>query len=225
MVIFTSDHGDMLESHSIYNKGPAMYDEITHIPFIVRWPEKSPQNVTCVHPVSHINVVPTILDAAGLQVPDFLEGKSILETLEKPQVPPNDAVFMEYGRYEVNHDGFGAFQPLRCVYDGRYKLVINLLAADELYDTETDPEEMNNLINSQAHTDIRNKLHDRLLDWMNETRDPFRGWYWETRPWRPDKTAKWDGTGYTRSRRNDGYQPRVLDYETGMEVTEYVRKK
>lgn len=43
---------------------------------------------------------------------------------------------MEFGRFEVDHDGFGAFQPLRAVFDGRYKLSVNLMSTDELYDLE-----------------------------------------------------------------------------------------
>jgi uncharacterized sulfatase len=60
---------------------------------------------------------------------------------------------------------------------------------------------------------------------MNRTRDPFRGYYWERRSWRPRK-ALWDGTaGMTRQREPDGYEPRQLVYETGLEMKEAVRKK
>ena len=137
----------------------------------------------------------------------------------------NDAVFIEFGRYEVNHDGFGGYQPIRCIYDGQYKLVINLMVTDELYDTKTDPEENINLINSKPHKQTRNDLHDKLIDWMNQTRDPFRGYYWEQRPWRPEKSATWAGSGTTRSRPDDGYEPRVLDYSTGLEVKQFARTK
>ncbi len=226
LVIYTSDHGDALTSHGLCAKGPAMYDEIARIPFIVRWPGIVPAESVCRHPVSHIDIVPTILDAAGLPVPPFLEGRSMRATLENPDLRPNDAVFIEFGRYEVDHDGFGGFQPVRCVMDGRYKLVVNLMTSDELYDLETDPAEMNNLIDSEEHAALRNGLHDRLLTWMNDTRDPFRGYYWERRPWRDDACkADWRYTGMTRQREDDGYEPRMLDYVTGLEMTEAVRLK
>jgi len=167
-----------------------------------------------------------VMSAIGLPLPQVLEGRDIIKTLADPTLCENDAIFLEYGRFEVDHDGMGAFQPLRCIYDGRYKLVINLLSSDELYDMETDPNELENLITSEAHVAMRNALHDQLLEWMNTTRDPFRGYYWERRPWRTDaRPAHWKYTGMTRQRVHDEYEPRQLDYETGLEMVEAVRKK
>ena len=116
---------------------------------------------------------------------------------------------------------------MRSVTDGRYKLSIHLLdAVDELYDLKSDPYEMKNLIFSETHKGIRNALHDKLLDWMNETRDPFRGYYWERRPWRDDAAeATWDYTGYTRQREHEEYEPRQLDYSTGLEMVQSSRPK
>ena len=70
------------------------------------------------------------------------------------------------------------FQPIRCIFDGRYKLVINLMTSDELYDLQEDPYEQENLILDKAYAKIRNNLHDRLIEQMNVTRDVFRGYYW-----------------------------------------------
>lgn len=226
LVIYTSDHGDHLASHSLDNKGASMYDEITNIPFLVRWPGHTPPGSVCSHPVSQIDLTPTILEAMGLGVPPSLEGRSMLATFTDPHQRTNDAIFIEFGRYEVDHDGFGGFQPIRAVFDGRYKLVINLLSSDELYDLSADPQEMENLIDAPAHRAARNCLHDRLLAWMFETRDPFRGYYWERRPWRTDaRPANWDYTSLTHQRQSDGYEPVQLDYNTGLEMTEPVRKK
>jgi uncharacterized sulfatase len=104
--------------------------------------------------------------------------------------------------------------------------VINLLTSDELYDLEEDPQEMKNLIGSATHAAIRNALHDRLLDWMNRTRDPFRGYTWERRPWRTDaRPATWRYTAMTRQRENEEYEPRQLDYDTGLPMKEATRQK
>ncbi|MHC4253124.1 MAG: sulfatase-like hydrolase/transferase, partial [Planctomycetota bacterium] len=157
LVVYTSDHGDMMHSHSIGNKGPAVFDEITRVPLIVRWPDRAPAGSVCPHPVSHIDVVPTLMEAAGLDVPKSLEGASMLGTFTDPSARPRDEVFIEFGRYEVDHDGFGGFQPLRCVFDGRWKLAVNLLSTDELYDLETDPHEMKNLITLPDHAGVRDR--------------------------------------------------------------------
>ena len=226
LVIYTADHGDHLGSHSLNNKGAAMYDEIINIPFLVRWPGHTPSGSLCYHPVSHIDVTPTILHAMGCPVPKVLEGSSMLDSFCDPEMRSNEAIFIEFGRYEVDHDGFGGFQPIRAAFDGRYKLVINLLSSDELYDLETDPGEMVNQIDSPAYAVERDRMHDRLLEWMNTTRDPFRGYYWERRPWRLDaRPASWDYTGLTRQREEDGDEPRQLDYSTGLEIKEIVRQK
>ena len=60
---------------------------------------------------------------------------------------------------------------------------------DELYDLENDPEEMTNLIGSEEYAKTRDGLHDEILDWMDRTRDPFRGPIWERRPWKKDRKS------------------------------------
>ncbi len=225
LIIYTSDHGDMRNSHCLASKGPAPYDEITRIPFIVSG-KNVRKNCRYSYPISHIDIVPTIMEYMGLEKPQWSEGNSILKTFTQPEEKVNDAIFIEFGRYEIDHDGFGGFQPMRCVFDGRYKLCVNLLSTDELYDLQEDPYENQNLIECEKLSEIRNALHDRLLEWMNQTRDPFRGYYWRQRPWRNDDfKPTWKYTGYTRQRENEEYEPRQLDYDTGIEMEEATRIK
>lgn len=225
LIIYTSDHGDMLHAHRLTGKGPAAYDEITRVPLIVRGPGIEP-GIVDPHPVSHLNLAPTIMEWMGLTVPKVFDGKSILPELRDPGIRCNEYVFTEFGRYEVDHDGFGGFQPMRSVFDGRYKLAVHLLSTDELYDLQTDPYECANLIDSCVHTQIRNRLHDALLAEMNRTRDPFRGYYWARRAWRSDApSASWAYTGMTRQREDEDYEPRQLDYETGLAMESAVRLK
>lgn len=221
LVIYTSDHGDFLNAHSLKSKGPCVYDDVARVPFIVRWKGNTPNSTITDIPISLISITPTILEAAGIAIPDVLEGSSILSLFSYPQVQKSKPIFMEFGRFEVDHDGFGAFQPLRAIYDGRYKLSINLMSTDELYDLQKDPYEVNNLINDGEYVSIRDDLHDLILQHMNETRDPFRGVYWHARPWRKDFTPTWEYTEYTRARKDDDYYPRCLDYNTGLEIKEY----
>jgi len=225
MVVYTSDHGVFLESHRLTDKGPSMYDEITRIPFVAMWPGHTPTNVRSSSLVSHIDLSGTLMEFFGFEVPKTLEGGSMLPLLMDPAATVRKEAFIEWGRYEVDHDGFGAFQPIRCVCDGRYKLAINLMTTDELYDLQTEPSELINLIDSEQHAGIRNDLHDRLLNWMNVSRDPFRGYYWGRRAWRPDFPVTWANAGYTRQREDDGYLPRELDYDTGLTMTAATRKK
>lgn len=224
LIIYTSDHGDFMNSHCLFAKGPAAYEEITHIPFIVKGKD-IPKGIVNSNPISHINIAPTIFELMGVERPEVFEGKSILpEFIGGDRV--NDQIFIEFGRYEVDHDGFGGFQPMRSCYDGRYKLSLNLLSSDELYDLENDPEEMKNLIEDEEYADIRNSLHDAILNNMNITRDPFRGYHWEQRPWRKDASKPtWSYTLMTRQRIDDKYERRQLNYSTGLEITEGTRVK
>jgi uncharacterized sulfatase len=227
LVVYTSDHGEMFTHHGITGKGPVAYDDITNVPMIVRWPGHAPAGVVCPHPVSHIDITPSLLEFFGAPSPPVLEGASLLECFADPAPRPREEVFIEFSRYEVDHDSFGGFQPMRAVFDGRHKLVINLVSSDELYDLDADPDEMTNLIESPTHAAMRNRLHDRLIEWMNETRDPFRGTCWLNRPWRTDAPAPtWGFTNMTRQREEDErYEPRQLVYETGIVMDKAVRKK
>ncbi|MBM4163560.1 MAG: hypothetical protein FJ222_03850 [Lentisphaerae bacterium] len=99
------------------------------------------------------------------------------------------------------------------------------MATDECYDLQSEPGELTNLIDSADHAPIRTRLHDAILDWMNRTRDPFRGYCWERRPWRTDaRSATWDYTAMTRQR-EDEQEPRQLDYNTGLEMKAAIRPK
>ncbi|GGO83843.1 hypothetical protein GCM10011348_28700 [Marinobacterium nitratireducens] len=213
-IIYTSDHGEMMGAHQLWGKGSCSYEEITHIPYIIRPPKTEASGTVVNTPVSHIDLLPTMLDLAGADIPPILHGRSLQPLLGKDAEEPNWDVFLEFNRFEIEHDSFGGFKPLRAIVSGDYKLTINLLSTDELYDLKTDPSEMHNLIDSEEHADIRNAMHERLIDWMYEKRDPFRGPEWERRPWQPKRSLRW--MGKFRPRPADGYAPVVRDYDTGL---------
>lgn len=213
LIIYTADHGDMLGSHGLWGKGPAMYEEIIRIPFIVKSPSHNQTGCSSQALVSHIDLVPTLLDFHGVRPPDLLQGRSLL-SLFCGGTEVRETVCVEFNRYEVDHDGFGAFQPIRCIHTGRFKLAINLLDTDELYDLTEDPGELVNRIHDDALQSVRDRLHDRLLEWMDSTRDPLRGPHWARRPWRDVSGSSWEGP--TRPRPADPeYFPPSLLYDTG----------
>jgi len=222
MIIFTSDHGDMLGSHKIGNKGPAAYEEIANIPLIIKGGEKGKINNDM---ASHIDIAPTVLDYMGLPLPKVLEGKSMLPQINNASVKLNESVFLEFTRYEVDHDWVGGMQMMRAAVNKRYKIVINLTDTDEFYDLEEDPYENINQINNEKYKTERNKLHDELLENMNRTRDLYRGYVWAARPWRSDMKPDWENFGFTRQRENEEYEPRQLNYNTGLPMKDAKRRK
>lgn len=224
MVVYTSDHGDMFHRHGLNGKGPAAYEEITRIPFIVRWPDSAPAGSESQSPISHIDLVPTLLEFFEVECPPLLQGKSLLPQCRDPEFATNDKVFIEFNRFELDHDGFGGFTPIRAVFDGRYKLIINLLDSDEFYDLQEDPEEVNNLIESASLALIRDRLHDAILAWQGETRDVLRTPIWGRRSWRDIGQSTWGGP--TRPRPfDDQFFPRSLLYDTGEEIDQFVYDK
>ena len=220
LVIHTSDHGDMFGSHRLHGKGPCMYEENVRIPLIVRWPGQAPAGTVSRDPVSHIDLVPTLLDYFGVNVPDILQGRSLLGQMRNPSLRTNELVFAEFNRFEIDHDGFGAFAPIRSVFDGRHKLVISLLDTDELYDLTADPLEMTNRINDPKCAGIRHRLLGELIAWMQRTRDPLRGPHWGRRLWGRIESSTWGGP--TRPRPFDeAYFPKTLLYDTGKVIDRY----
>ena len=212
LVIYTSDHGDMLGSHKMFSKNAAAYREVANVPLIIRG---GAVGSVVDFPASHIDLAPTILEYFGLPIPKNLEGKSMLTQIRDPSVRINDEVYTEFTRYEVDHDGFGGLQIMRAIITDQYKLVVHLLDKDELYDGKKDPYELCNRIEDKEYGEIRNQLHDKLLDHMNKTRDLYRGYQWKVRPWRKDMAENWDNEGFTRQKEEDGWEPRQLDYDTG----------
>lgn len=228
MVIYTSDHGEALGSHRLSLKGPSVYEEIAHIPLIVKGGAYMPSPAGAVYPsvASHIDMVPTLLDYYGIPVPPALSGTSMRPVIEHPSEKRlHDAVFVEFHRYEIDHDGFGGIQFMRAAVTDRYKLAEFLLdTKDELFDRTLDPYEVKNYIDDSEHVEIRDALHEAIMKMMNDTRDPYRGYQWRSRPWNHQE-PNWECDGYTRQRPSAPGELVQLDYDTGMEITENVRFK
>lgn len=217
LILYTADHGDLFLSHGMIGKGCAMFNEVTRVPFLIKGGGFAPGRNTT--PVSHIDLLPTLMTYFGVKIPKMLQGAPLQNIGQNERRD----IFMEFTRYEVDHDGFMGFQPIRCIFDGRYKLVINLLTEDELYDLQEDPYELENRILDRRYAKLRNELHERLIQWMNETRDVFRGYHWHCRPWRPDVKPSFRHTGYTRQLEEEDFTQ--LDYSTGLPMQGATRKK
>lgn len=197
VIVFTSDHGEQMGSHGCWGKGYMMYDESARTPLIVRGPGVSRGVADC--PGGQIDLLPTFCELGDVPVPDQAQGRSLVPVLQDPAGAVNEAVMMTYTRFGNSGEprrypqkdaselmaGRGQeFFPIRAAVDGRYKLVINLLDTDELYDLHRDPYEMENRIDDARGAQQRNALHDWLLTEMVQTRDPIRCHGFADRPWR-----------------------------------------
>ena len=228
MIVYTSDHGEALDAHSLDLKGPSVYEEIAHIPLIIRGGAcmQAPAGAVYDSVASHVDLVPTFLDYYGIEIPPSLSGVSMRSIIEHPEGKPlHKYVMCEFHRYEIDHDGFGGLQFMRAAIGDRYKLAEFLTDSDELFDDQADPYEVHNFINDPSYAQVRDEMHEYLMQRMNDTRDPFRGYQWRCRPWNTKDKKDWECDGYTRQRPSGKGELVQLDYDTGMEITETVRYK
>jgi arylsulfatase A-like enzyme len=153
IVIFCSDHGELLGDHKLAYKW-LMYDPIVHIPLIIRTGSSMKQPRTVNDLVSLIDLGPTILEAAGIDVPTYMEGRTLSPYLDGRETTPRKYVCCE-DNYQI------------MFRTKTHKLVYYIgQQAGELYDLVSDPHELQNLWDSKSHAGIRQALLVHTLDWM-----------------------------------------------------------
>ncbi len=177
-VVFTSDHGEMLGDHGMLEKR-TFYEEASRVPLLMRVPWLNRRQKHVKGNVSHIDLVPTLLELLGEPVQEHLQGKSLVPVLRGEKTLDGNEVVIEWnGTGQVGERNLGSkeinqrvAQPWRCIVYSRWKL--NLCASDqcELFDLESDPYEQNNLYNRRAYRDVVRDLTARLLRWQSCTND------------------------------------------------------
>jgi uncharacterized sulfatase len=182
-VLFTSDHGHYLGAHGLDLKHGALYDEVVNVPMIVSGPSFASGAVSEAL-LSHIDVLPTLLDIAGVEPPDQLHGRSFRSPLEHGSDQHRDVALVEHSGYGRGRaDGDGCY-PVRClVSEDGHKLALNLLETDELYDLDEEPLECTNRITDPSYERVRSRLHDALIEELEATDDPFHSLAWTEREW------------------------------------------
>jgi len=174
LVIFTSDHGEMLGDHGIYLKGPFFYEPAIHVPLIVSMPgivqpgRKSPALVELG------DLAATVLDAAGLPHHPGMQCKSLWPMLagESETDHFRDDVYCEYYNAMPWHEVPPAH--LTMARSDRYKLVVaHGLGSGELYDLQEDPRETRNRWNDEEFAGIKTDMLIRMCDRMAWTVDPL----------------------------------------------------
>ncbi len=160
VVIFTSDHGEMLGEHGMWYKR-VFYEDAARVPFIVRWPgQVRPRRIAPL--VSLLDLAPTLCDLAGIQasVPPALTrgfgGRSLVPLLRGDAVDRPEPVLAEYL-------GEGVIQPCRMVRCGRYKYVFVRGEAPQLFDLAADPDETVDLADRADLAPVRAAMHAQAI--------------------------------------------------------------
>lgn len=174
LVIFMSDHGEMLGDHGIYLKGPYFYDPAVRVPLIFSQPGTIKPGRESHALIELVDLAPTLLEAAGLPRYPGMQGHSLWPALHGQAEPGNhrDDVYCEYYNAMPWHKEPAAHATM--VRTDRYKLVASHgLKTGELYDLKEDPSEAVNLWNNLEASTIKIEMLERLCDKMAWTVDPL----------------------------------------------------
>lgn len=173
VLVFTSDHGDMLLSHGKTNKQQP-WDESILVPFLIRYPKVfGTESRTLNIPVGTPDIMPTLLGLAGADIPETVEGKDRSGYFIEGREPADTAALImcvvPFHQWNYARGGY-EYRGLRTP---RYTYVRKLDGPYMLFDNETDPYQMNNLIDSEEHKALARKLDRELKKMLRERKDRF----------------------------------------------------
>ncbi|MCL5270765.1 MAG: sulfatase-like hydrolase/transferase [bacterium] len=179
LVLFTSDHGDMVGRHGFVGKGgPIFYDNLMHVPLLMRLPGVIPAGKRVGGLSSAIDIMPTLLDYCSQAIPPAVQGRSLRPLIEGQSGKGREYVFGMSASSETN--------VMRMVRSRRWKYVCRTVnGRHDLYDLDADPNENVNLIEDPAAAKPENlerarERHAVLRRWMAESGDPWASFVPET---------------------------------------------
>ncbi|MGH7194117.1 MAG: sulfatase family protein, partial [Candidatus Saccharimonadales bacterium] len=155
IVLYTSDHGEMLGVHGLWQKF-VFYEPSAGVPLIFRAPGITPENAKCENPVSLVQVFPTLIELCGLPM-QGLDGSSLVADLREPQKTRETTVFAEHSLPGKN-SGY-------MIRRGDFKYSYYVSDMPELYDLRTDPEEMKNLALLPEYQSKAKDMQAALFAW------------------------------------------------------------
>jgi arylsulfatase A-like enzyme len=160
IIIFTSDHGEMMSSHGVRPKEKQVaFDESVKVPFLIRYPNignsAGKQTYT---PINTPDILPSMLSLADIDIPDCIEGEDISSVVKNPTKQKDRAVlFMSVCPFAGTH-----FDEYRGVKTKQHTFVKSPDKALMLFDNIADPFQLNNLVGKPEHKKLQNKM-DKIL--------------------------------------------------------------
>ena len=164
LIIFTSDHGEMLGDHNLYRKCWP-YEASARVPFVIRPPRSwdCPNEIVCDTPVDLQDLMPTILDAAGIGIPTTCTGRSLAPILRGETDRVRDVLHGEHAGCYAYEDGN------HWLTDGGQKYVwYSQTGREHLFDLKADPDECHDLAADESQA-------DRIKVWRRTLMDVLRG--------------------------------------------------
>ncbi len=169
VVIYAGDNGFFIGEHHFFDKR-FMYEESIRVPLLIKYPNLIQSTSVESEMVLNVDIAPTILDLADITIPDDMDGRSIRPILEGKRSMWRKDFLYEYYEYPGAHSG----RKNRGVRTERWKYIHYFEEPQEfeLYDIQSDPHEMKNLIHVPQYKPIVNQLRRRLTELRKELKDP-----------------------------------------------------
>ncbi|MCP4897429.1 MAG: sulfatase [bacterium] len=147
LIIFTSDNGYFFGEHGLSIERRLPYEESVRTPLVMRFPKLVQEESRISSPVVSVDLAATVLDIAGVKIPDHVQGKSLVPVLVQPNTSVHESFLIEYYSHE-NPFPWTANLDYRIVRKGKFKYIRWIRFEDqaELYDLEADPYELENLV-------------------------------------------------------------------------------
>jgi arylsulfatase A-like enzyme len=198
VVVFSSDHGDMMGSHRLIEKGAFAYDEAYRVPMIAAHPNCATPGATVDDLVLMHDLYPTVLDLAGAEIPANCQFTSLADTvLDAGQSQPQESVFC-YSKHGIAHGirmvrtatAKIAFAPTEF---GGLDTVNDPWEVAELYDLAADPYETRNLMGLAEHRDLQDEMVALMREKLIQVGEPIID-YWDavSQAW---ATGSWKAGG------------------------------
>ena len=173
ILVFTSDHGDMLGSHGMQRKQKP-YDESIRVPLIVHWPAGIGTDERVLEaPITPEDFMPTLLGMCGVKIPKSVEGLDFSSYLRGGKAPGDRAALIlcpaPFGEWDRKHGG----REFRGIRTAHYTYVRDLKGPWLLFDNEADPFQTNNLVNAAAHAKLQKELDSLLKRKLKKNNDKF----------------------------------------------------
>ena len=180
VIIYSSDNGYFMGEHTFKDKRLA-YENSIRVPMIIRYPRLIKESTEIDEQCLNIDLAPTILDLAGIDKPNYMQGESMLDIITgKKNSKWRKSILFEY--YVDDAWPYAGPDQL-AVRTNQFKLVDNFLEndIDELYDLINDPGEMNNLINDEEYETIELELRNESKRLQKKYKyNPDRDWWLKT---------------------------------------------
>lgn len=170
IILFTSDHGDMLGSHGMRRKRKP-HDESARVPGILRWPARVPRGRTVDTLFSHVDMPSTLLALAGLPVPENMQGADLSRVALGQTTDGPEAVLLQIF-VPFNPDGIA--KPWRGIVTARHTYARHEDEPWVLFDHEADPHQMKNLARDLAQAALAGELDAKLTALMKKHGDAWR---------------------------------------------------